>query len=233
MLIELVEIVEDVEELFLGFFLIDDELEVVDNETIEFFELTAELFAFAVLDGVDKIGIEVRDGGVEDFVVGVALQELIADSLDEVSFAEARAAVEEEWIATRAWSVDDAFGGGSGDVVVGADDEVVESVFAVKAVVFDAAFDVVFDRLDATADGIGGNCAGDFAGADLGFDAGLDFEIYGVYFYVVFEKSIFDDVDKLGTELFDVEGVFDANDDGAAFGGEKRSVFKPSGKIGR
>ena len=233
MLVELVEIVEDVEELFLGFFLIDDELEVVDDETIEFFELAAEFFAFAVLDGVDKIGIKMRDGGVEDFVVGVALQELIADSLDEVSFAEARAAVEEEWIATRAWSVDDAFGGGSGDVVVGADDEVIESVFAVKAVVFDAAFDVVFDRLDAATDGIGGNFAGDFARADFGFDAGLDFEIYGIYFYVVFEKSIFDDVDKFGAELFDVERVFDANDDGAAFGGEKRSVFKPSGKIGR
>ena len=65
--VELVEIVKDVEELLLGFFLVDDELEVVDDEDVEFAEFKVEFFAFAEADRIDEVGIEVRDGGVEDF----------------------------------------------------------------------------------------------------------------------------------------------------------------------
>ncbi len=45
-----------------------------------------KIFAFTITDGVDKVGIEVGNWGVEDFVVGVAAEKFVADGLDEVSF---------------------------------------------------------------------------------------------------------------------------------------------------
>ena len=67
LLVELIEVIEDVEEFFLGFFLIHDELEIVDDEAVEFLEFVVKFFAFAGTDGVDEIGIEVRNGSVKDF----------------------------------------------------------------------------------------------------------------------------------------------------------------------
>ena len=65
--IELVEVVENIKEFFLGFFLADDKLEVVNNEDVEFTEFKVELVAFAEADRIDEVGIEVGDGSVEDF----------------------------------------------------------------------------------------------------------------------------------------------------------------------
>ena len=67
LLVELIEVIEDIEEFFLGFFLIHDELEVIDDEAVELLEFVVEFFAFAGTDGVDEIGIEVRNGSVKDF----------------------------------------------------------------------------------------------------------------------------------------------------------------------
>ena len=67
LLVELIEVIEDIEEFFLRLFLIHDELEIVDDEAVEFLEFVVEFFAFAGADGVDEIGIEVGNGGVEDF----------------------------------------------------------------------------------------------------------------------------------------------------------------------
>ena len=65
--VELVEVVEDVEEFLLGFFLADNELEVIDDEAVEFLEFLVEFFAFAVLDGINEIGVKMGNGGVKDF----------------------------------------------------------------------------------------------------------------------------------------------------------------------
>ena len=67
LLVELVEVIEDIEEFFLGFFLVHNELEVIDDEAVELLEFVVKFFAFAGTDGVDEIGIEVRNGSVEDF----------------------------------------------------------------------------------------------------------------------------------------------------------------------
>ena len=96
MFVELVKVIENVEKLFLGFFLVDDELKIINDKTIEFLKFTIKLFAFAVLDGVDKVGIEVGDGGVEDFIIGVLFEEFVADGLNEVSLAETRSTIKEE-----------------------------------------------------------------------------------------------------------------------------------------
>ena len=53
--------------------------------------------------------------------------------MDEVGFAEARTTIEKERIIAAARGVDDATSGGNGEIVIGADDEVIESVFFVEA----------------------------------------------------------------------------------------------------
>ena len=55
----LVEVIKDVEELLLGLLLVHDELEVVDDETVESLEFIAEIFAFLMHDSVDKLGEKV------------------------------------------------------------------------------------------------------------------------------------------------------------------------------
>ena len=65
--IELIEVVEDIEEFLLGFFLVDDKLEVVDDENVEFAEFEVEFFTFAEFDGIDEVGVEVGNRGVENF----------------------------------------------------------------------------------------------------------------------------------------------------------------------
>ena len=154
LLVELVEVVENIEEFLLGFFLTDDELEIVDDEDVEFAEFKVEFFAFAEFNGVDEIGIEVGDGSVEDFEGRVAREEGVADGLDEVGFAEAGAAVEEEGVVAGAGGVDDAAGGGNGEVVVATDDEIIKGVFGVETGGGIVGFaDVVTDFLGAGAEG--------------------------------------------------------------------------------
>lgn len=123
--IELVEVIEDVEEFFLRFLFADNELEIVDDEDVEFAKFEIEFVAFAKADRVDEVGVEVSDGGVEDFEGRVFAKKFIADGLDEMGFAEARATIKEEWIVAFAWGVDDATSGGDGKVIIGADDEII------------------------------------------------------------------------------------------------------------
>ena len=203
----------------MGFFFINDELEVINNENIEFAKLKIEFLAFTGADGVDKIRIKVRDRGVENFKARVFFEKLVADGLNKVGFAEAWAAVEKEGIIAGAWGIDDAFGGGDSKIIIGADDEIIEGIFGIKAVVFGGLvlggfgagdFDVFFDG--------GGFRLGDFAGADFGFNFRLDFEINGFYINIVVFKGGSDDVEIAVAELFDVEGVFDADDNFTVFG---------------
>ena len=132
--VELVEIIEDIKEFFLGFFFVFDKLDVVDNETIEVLEFAVKIFTFTRTDEVNKFGIEVGDGGVEDFEVGMETEKLIADSLDEVSFAETGAAVEEKRVLAFAGGVDNASCGSNGNVVITTDDEIIKGIFTIKAV---------------------------------------------------------------------------------------------------
>ena len=140
----LVEVIKDVEKFFLGFFLIDNELEVVDNETVESLELGTKFFTFAVSDRVDKVGVEVGNGGIEDFVVGVSVDEFVADGLDKMGFAESWSAIEEERVTASAGGIDDAFGSGDGNVVVGADDKTIDGIFGVKTVILNGVVFVGF-----------------------------------------------------------------------------------------
>ena len=50
-----------------------------------------------------------------------------------MGFTETWSAVKEEGVITVTWGVDDTAGSRDGEVVIGTDDEVIESVFLVKA----------------------------------------------------------------------------------------------------
>ena len=50
-----------------------------------------------------------------------------------MGFTKTWSAVKEERVITVTWGVDDAAGSRDGEVVIGTDDEVIESVFLVKA----------------------------------------------------------------------------------------------------
>ncbi len=132
----LVKVVEDVKELLLGLFFADDKLEIVDNKAVELLEFSAEFFALAVSDGVDEVGVEVGDGGVKNFAIGIASHELVADGLNKVGFAEAGATIKEEWITTGTWCINNTVGGSDGDVVMGTDDETIDGVLGIEPVVF-------------------------------------------------------------------------------------------------
>ena len=51
-----------------------------------------------------------------------------------MSFAKAWAAIEEEGIVANTWGINDAFCGSDGEVVVGADDEIIDSVLGIETV---------------------------------------------------------------------------------------------------
>ena len=227
----MIEIVEDIEEFFLGFFLVDDELEVVDDENVEFAEFEVELFAFAEFDGIDEVGVEVRNRSVENFEGGVLAKKFVADGLDKMSFAEAGAAIEEKGVVAAARGVDDATSSGDREVVVGADDEVFESVFFVEiGLVGGGFFQATLGAFDAVPERsfVFGS---DFARSDTRFRGGLDLEIDGFHSDVVVGESDFDEIKVAAAELADEERVFYADTDFAVFGREKGGVLKPSGVV--
>ena len=229
--IELIEVVEDIEEFFLGFFLVDDELEVVDDENVEFAEFEVEFLAFAEFDGVDEVGVEVRNWGVENLEGGVFAEKFVTDGLDEVGFTKTRTAIEEKGVVAAARSVDDAASGGDREVVVGADDEVFESVFFVEIGLIGGGFFQAtlgaFDAVPERSFVFGSN----FARSDTRFRGGLDLEIDGFHSDVVVGESDFDEIKVAAAELADEERVFYADTDFAVFGREKGGVLKPSGVV--
>ena len=88
----LLEVVEGVEELFLGFFFAFDELDVVNDKDIDVAVLLGEVGDF-LADGVDVVAVESLDGDVFDAGFGVFAGDFVADGLNEVSFADADATV--------------------------------------------------------------------------------------------------------------------------------------------
>ena len=83
----LVERVEGVEKFFLRAVAAGEEVDVVDHEHVDLAIPVTELVHVAVLDGGDELVDEAVAGEVEDAQVGLALQQLLADGLEEVSFS--------------------------------------------------------------------------------------------------------------------------------------------------
>lgn len=163
------------------------------------------------------------------------MRKIVANSLNEMGFTEAGATVEKEGIKTRTRGVDDAFGGGNCEIIIAADDKIIHSVFIVEAIRWflggvAGGFDG-FDALNVLSSGDGR--FSDFFGANFGFDLGFYLEIEGINGDLVIDEGVFDEIIVASAELFDIESVFDTDDDVSTLGGENGSVLEPSGKISR
>ena len=128
----LIQGVERVEELLLGAGLAGEELDVVDEQDVG--------VAVGVLEGVDRLGAQRADevvgeglgGGVADGGTTAVVQDVVADGMEEVGLAEAGRGVEEEGVVGLAGELGDGEGGGVGQAVALADDELLESVAGVE-----------------------------------------------------------------------------------------------------
>ena len=149
-----------------------------------------------------------------------------------MSFSKTRATIKEERIVAVAGGVNDAAGGGDGEVVVGADDEIVESIFIIEAGFVTAGMLIREGGFDATPESSSGVVFGDFARTDFGFDGRFDFESDAFDVDLVVLEGGSDNVIITVAELLDIEGVFDADFDITAFGRNEGGILKPSRKVG-
>ena len=92
----LVDRVERVEELFLGPFLVRDELDVVDQQQVDPAVARAELVDPALLDAGDELVGELLAGGVDDALARELRRDRVPDGVHQVGLAEADAAVQEQ-----------------------------------------------------------------------------------------------------------------------------------------
>lgn len=134
LLIFLVKFVEGVEEFILAFFFADDELEVVNNEDVEFAVFVGEAVEF-LAHGFYEVVIKLLNGDVEDFHVWVLFDQFVADGLDEMGFAKSRATIDEIWVIAFTGVLYDGVGGADGKIVIATYYIVIEAVFGVEAVV--------------------------------------------------------------------------------------------------
>ena len=120
----LVDRVERVEELFLGPFLVRDELDVVDEQQVDPAVARPELVDLALLDARDELVGELLRRRVDDALAREAGDDLVADGVHQVGLAEADAAVQEERVVGVARALGDRQAGRMGQPVGRADDEV-------------------------------------------------------------------------------------------------------------
>ena len=126
-----------------------------------------------------------------------------------MSFTETGTTVKEEGVITVTRGFNDATGGGDSDVVVGADNEIIDGVFGVEAgfLGFLAGGKTFFSGGEFFID-LGRS--GDFTGSDFGFNFGLDHKIYGVNFDVIIFKCSSDEIEIAVAELLNIKGVFNS-----------------------
>jgi hypothetical protein len=89
------------EKLFLGFFRISDELDVVHDEDIVLAVLVFEIISRALAHRVDIVDRESLARDIQDFFVRVLFLEVVADRLNEVSLSVACLPVDKERLYAR------------------------------------------------------------------------------------------------------------------------------------
>src|SRR5690606_25904170 len=96
------QLIEDVEEFFLGFLLAAEELHVVDDDQIDLPVEAREVGDPIFLDGSDELRGELLARYIEDAVELAALRNAVSDGLNDVCLPEADAAVDHEGVEARA-----------------------------------------------------------------------------------------------------------------------------------
>ncbi len=90
--------IEQIEELLLRARLVAEELDIVDEQEIERPVVAFELVERLVLVGAHDVGHVGLGMDVADPGVGVGVQNVIADRLDEMGLAQTDAAIDEQWV---------------------------------------------------------------------------------------------------------------------------------------
>ena len=124
----LVDAVEGVEELVLGLLLAGDELDIVHQKEIHAAVAVMEILGRAVFDGPHELVGKVVALDVGDAFLRLTLVDGVADGQQQVRFPEAGIAVDEKGIVGLARILRHGDGGGVGEAVGVADDEVVKGV---------------------------------------------------------------------------------------------------------
>ena len=124
--------VEGVEELLLRGFLALQELDIVHDQHVEIAVFALELLAAVVGDGVNEVVGQLFTGDVAHAHIGLQLLGIVADGVQQVGFAEARFAPNEQRIIGASWGFGDGATGGVRELVGAADDEAFEGVLLVQ-----------------------------------------------------------------------------------------------------
>ena len=132
LLSRLVEVVERVEELFLGPLLARDELDVVDQEQVDRAIARAELGGAIVADRVDQLVGESLRGEIRDRHAREEAHGLMTDGVQEMRLAEPDSAVDEERVVRARWELGHGLARRLGELVRRADHERVERVARVE-----------------------------------------------------------------------------------------------------
>ena len=128
----LVDRIERVEELFLGAFLVRDELDVVDEQQVDPAVARPEVVDLALLDAGDELVGELLAGGVDHALARELRDDRVADGVHQVGLAEAHAAVQEQRVVRVARALGHRQRGRVGEPVRRAHDEVRERVARVE-----------------------------------------------------------------------------------------------------
>ena len=129
----LVQGIKGMEEFLLHLFFAGDELDVVDDQHVGGAVVAGEIGRLAEAQGVDEFLHELLGRYIEYLGFGIGRRQGVADGLDQVGFADTDAAVQEEGIIFGAGLRGDRLAGGKGQLVAGADHEIIESVAFVEA----------------------------------------------------------------------------------------------------
>ena len=123
LLVDLVQRIEGVEELFLRPVFPREELNVVDEQHVDRAVLVPELAHASSGDGADHLVGELLRRQVDDALAREAVVHLMADGVHQVRLAQAHAAVEEQRVVAVARCFGHGLGGRVGELGVVTDDE--------------------------------------------------------------------------------------------------------------
>ena len=129
----LVQRVEGVEELFLGSLFALEELDVVDHQNVQVAVAPLEGLLPVVAHGIDVVVGEFLGGDVFDAQPRLQHTGVVPGGVQEVRFAQARSAPDEQRVVGLGRVFGDGDCGAVGEAVGGADDEVFEGVLRVQA----------------------------------------------------------------------------------------------------
>ena len=123
--------VEGIEKFLLGGYLAGNELDIVHHQHVHVPVFVAELGVGVLLDRLDQLIGKGLAGHVDDLKGGEGFLDLVADGVHQMGFAQAHAPVHEQGVVGPGWAVRHGPGRGIGEIVGGADDEIIEGIAGV------------------------------------------------------------------------------------------------------